>query len=476
MISIVRIISVLWMLLLGSCSRVSHPDAVDLSSPQKTRNGTSFVNSQQDLSQIMWWKKMRDPQLNHLIAEALASNNQVQTANANILQAQAKLMQARFAWLPTLGVAGNGFVGGGWDSDFSPQGALAKSPVLSKMGSIHFRGYYSGFVPSYSLNILANINNNKLALASLDMQRAVYQSTRLSVISQISGAYFMLLGQKEQLREQLQLIHDLKTVRRLESIRYKDGASDLSIVTSLDQQIVNSEAYLSSIENSISQVENAIQLLLNHDPGSVITNKHINTLSVRGLIPPSLPSTVLQNRPDIMMAAENLKMSEASLGLAYSNFFPAISLTGLLGGASMELSHLLTLSTSLWVAEAAASMPLLNGAVYKQIDASKAAYSAAYFSYIQTVKSAFADVDNSLTNQQKMNDMYANKLKALKAAKRAYALALARYKAGAKDSRDVANAEINVDYAKLDLNQAKMQQLDSIVEVYQALAGGYKAD
>ena len=469
-----RIVLNCWIFLFfGGCTALPPHSQSDLANLKTTRSGIKIIDNAADFSQILWWKKIHDPVLNHLIQESLKSSNQVKTAEANVLQAQAKLKQAHFAWLPTLGASGTGFVGGGWDSNFAPQGALARSPVLAKMGSIHFRGYYSGFVPSYSLNILENINNDKFAKASLNMQRAVYQSTRLSIISQMSGSYFMLLGQKRQLREQSQLVRDLKRARQLEFVRFKDGAGDLSVVTNLDQQIINSQASLSSIENSVSQVENAIQVLLNHNPGAVITDRDINTISVRGLIPANLPSAVLKNRPDIIMAEESLNMSGASVGLAYSKFFPAISLTGLLGGASVELSHLLKLSTGFWVAEAAASMPILNGSAYEQINASKAGYSAAYFTYVQTVKSVFADVDNSLTNQQKMNDIYSNKLKALRSAEKLRTLALAKYRAGAKDYRDVAYAQVNVDYAKLDLNLAKMQQLDSIVEVYQALAGGY---
>ena len=475
MITLSRIIIISWLLLLSACQGVPQHPPMDLSTPKTTRSGLKIYDNPCDISHLMWWEKMHDPMLNQLIKAALTNNNQLETAEANILQAQAKLKQARFAWLPTLDLSGNGFVGGGWDSSFTPEGALAQSQLLSKMGTIHFRGYYSGFVPHYSLNILANIHNNKFAKASLDLQKATYLSSRLSIISQITGSYFMLLGQKEQHREQLQLVRDLKQVRQLEYVRYKAGASDLSTITSLDQNIVNQETSLSSIEDSIAQVENAIQLLLNRNPGPIITHQSILALSVQRLIPSSLPSGVLKNRPDIIMAGENLKMSGANLGLAYANFFPAISLTGLLGSASVELSHLLSISTGFWIAQAMASMPILNGANYAQINASKAGYSAAYFSYAQTVRAAFADVDNSLTHQQKMNAIYANKLKALNAAKITLALCLSRYKAGAKDYREVANAKLTVDYAALELNQAKMQQLDSLVGVYQALGGGYKA-
>ena len=461
-------------LLLGSCTLVPVHHASDLSAPKTTRVGIKVVSKEEDLSRMMWWEKLHDSSLNHLIKVALARNNQIQTAKANIFQAQAKLQEAKFAWLPTLSASGNAFVGGGWDSQFTPEGALAKIGALSKLGTLHFKGNFTGFVPKYSLNLLQNIYNDRFAKASLEMQRAMYQSARLSIITQVTGSYFMLLGQEEQLRLQKKLIRDLKKVRELERVRYQDGASDLSTMTSLDLQIASNEANLPPIENSILQVENAIQVLLNRNPGPIGPHGNINTLSVRGLIPEELPSAVLKNRPDLISAAENLNMSKASIGLAYSNFFPTIPLTGFLGNTSFELAHLLKLTTGLWIAEASASMPLLNGADYAAIKAAKSGYNAAYYTYIQTVKSAFADVDNSLVNQQKMNAAYDYQVKALDASQHAYRLALARYTAGGKDYRDVANAQVNLDSQKLTLDLAKMQQLDAIVTVYQSLAGGYK--
>ena len=275
-------------------------------------------------------EKNARPVLNQLIQAALANNNQVQTAQANIVQAQAKLKQAYFAWLPTVGITGSAFFAKGWDGHFTPLGPLAKRPTLTNLSNLDIHGNYRGFVPNYSLNILQNLNNTKYAKASLCTQKAIYMATRLSIISQISGSYFTLLGQKEQLKDQTTLIHHLKKLRNMEFIRYKDGASDISTVTNLDQQIANSQASLPTIENSIAQVENTIQLLINQNPGPIITKGSLNKLSIQGLIPANIPSAVLKNRPDIIIAEESLKLSDASLGIAYANFFPTISLTGLL--------------------------------------------------------------------------------------------------------------------------------------------------
>ena len=134
----------------------------------------------------------------------------------------------------------------------------------------------------------------------------------------------------------------------------------------------------------------------------------------------------------------------------------------------------MSVSTGLWVAQGIASVPALNGVYYAQIKEAKAGYYAAYYSYLQTLRTVFADVDNSLTNQQLANTAYQRQLQALRAADRAYQLSLARYQSGTTDYRAVIHAAITRDNARLDRDQAKMQQLDGIVTVYQAVAGGYR--
>lgn len=197
--------------LLLSCAPASLPKRTDLAPlPASTRSGVQITSKKDDLGQRAWWKKINDPVLNHLIIQALTHNNQINVAKANIIQAQAQLKAAHNAWLPTLGAAANGFAAQGWRSNFKPQGALAQSRVLADEGNVRTHGQYNGFVPEYSLNILANQSNSALAKASLGIQEGAYQATRLNIISQVCGSYFSLLGQKQQLIDQQTLIKDLK--------------------------------------------------------------------------------------------------------------------------------------------------------------------------------------------------------------------------------------------------------------------------
>lgn len=459
-------------LYMASCATPPKEIQQPLAPPQVMRSGAHVTATAQDTRIEKWWQRFHDPVLNDLVEQALACNNQMQGAKANILQAQAKLKEAYFAWIPTLGLGANGFVGGGWDTSTTLQGPLAHTVTGAKLGNIHFQGYFAGFVPTYSLNILANIQNDRLQQASLDMQRASYASTRLSIINQVVGSYIMLLGQRAELETEKQYLRDLRKMRDLEAIRFHDGASDRSTLDSLDQNIANYEANMTSLRNSIAQLENAIQVLINRNPGPISTSHAFWHIRIDTLIPKTVPSSALQCRPDILMAQANLDMAKANVGIAYSNFFPKISLKLPVGGASFELRDLLKLHTGLWVAEALASMPILDGGHYQQIVEAKEGQYAAYFSYVNTLRSAFGDVDNSLTNAYQTQQAYKAQDRALRAADGAYHLGVLRYQTGAKDYRDVINAKLNRDTAKLNAIVAKMQALDGVVSVYQSLGAG----
>ncbi|MBI2786026.1 MAG: TolC family protein [Legionella longbeachae] len=463
-------------ILLGSCCKtcIIHHEKVKY--PESTRSGIKYIHDKTELSRIAWWKKLKDPQLNQFITQALSCNNQIKSSYATIEQAQAQLKTAQYAWIPTLDASANGFAGGTWNSHINPNGSLANNPFFANRSNISFRGYYSGFVPSYTFNILNNINNIKAAKASLAIQQAQTQSTKLGIISQMSGTYFMLLSQREQLAVEKTLSRDLRKLRQLEKVRFQKGASDIETIMSIDQQIAQEEAKIPQIENIVTQSENTIHLLLNQNPGPIATHQRLHSLNLNHLIPQYLPSSVLKNRPDIMIALNNLKRANAEIGVAYSAFFPTISLTGLVGKASVDLTNLLKISTNIWIAQATGATKIFNPSAYQNIKSAKAGFNATYYEYLQTLRSAFADVDDNLTYAQKNRLSYLKIQKGYLAAKQAYTISLTQYKAGAKDYRNVVNAKINLGRNQLSLLQEKAQLLDSIVQVYNAVAGGYDVD
>lgn len=438
--------------------------------PTTTRSGIAIESSDVDLSKMEWWKKVNDPVLNQLMIIALTNNAQIQTAHGNIMQAQASLKAAQYSWLPTLSGLGGGFVGGNFLTDVN------SSYTPGAITSSGFNGAFGGFLPSYSFNVFANISQTKLAKATLDMQRAAYNATRLTIINQISNGYFTLLAQKKQLIVQQQQIDDAKELRRLEAIQVQKGAADLADLISYDQTIAGYEANIPSIENSIAQTENAIKVLINQNPGPIITDGSIDKLNIESIIPANIPSSVLKNRPDIIQAEDSLKIANANIAVANSKFFPSINITGFAGGMTEALSTLLNMSTGIWTIVGVASMPIIDAATYEQVDAAEGGYYAQYYSYINTVKSAFQNVDNNLTNKANMDKVYNKTYQSYQLADANYKINLVQYNVGNAAMTNVLQAKISLDGANLNLIQAKAQQLTAVSQVFDALAVGYAAE
>jgi multidrug efflux system outer membrane protein len=285
----------------------------------------------------------------------------------------------------------------------------------------------------------------------------------------------MLLSQRAELKAEASLVKDLEELRHLEAVRFHQGANNIATLISVEQQVAQERTKIPTIQSVIAQSENTIHLLLNENPGPILAHKKIQQLPITGLIPTHLPASVLRNRPDIMLAAAEVKSACAQAGIAYAAFFPTLSLTGLGGHASFEVTRILKLSTNLWLAEASAVAKLLDLSAYKNVGAAKANVRATYYRYFDTLHRAFADVDNALTAVVNTKRGYMQTDNAYHAARQTYTIARVQYKAGATDYRNVVNAKINLDRSLLNLIQAKAQLLDSVVQVYTAVAGGYDA-
>lgn len=411
---------------------------------------TLAVTESANLPMMAWWKKFNDPQLDLLIESALRNNNNIQAAIGNIIAAQGELRQVQFGWLPTAGVSA------GYNSR-----------------ALFGQGYSFSATPSYSLNILQQIRQQEFANANYEAVRAAKNTVRLSVISATVTGYFTLLGQDYQLQLQKQLVTDLNDLLKFADLQYKEGLISLYQLQSYQQQYENANAQLPIIENNIVASQNALRVLLNQNPGDIKRGLKFTELNSYGVIPANLPSQVLKNRPDVIQAEQQLIAANANIGVATSSFFPTISLTGNAGIVGNSLSNLFTNGSDYWVKAAGLTMPFLDFSIYGQIQQAKGQYYAAYYNYIQIVRNAFASVDNDLSAHQQFTTSLNTQVKAYDSTKKAYTLATDSYKDGLYSKPTLLQNAVTMDQAALQVQQSKLQQLGSIVQLYQDLAGGY---
>lgn len=427
------------------------------------------IESGIDLSNDAWWGKFNDKELNGLIESALANNNNIQMAIGNIVQAQGYLQQIKMNWIPTINAQAT-------YSSSQLVGANVISPSATSTGSIAAaasNGYAVGLVPSYMLNIFQQIRMQEAAKAGLMVSIYTKNAMRITIIGQVAGGYFTLVAQDYQLQQQKQLVEDIGKQLELAKAQYKLGYISLLTLQNTEQQYYTAKAQIPVIENNVVQSKNALRVLTNQNPGNINRDDDFMSIKVDGVIPVGLPSDVLKSRPDVKQAEEQLKQANANIGVATSNFFPSISLTSPIGTSANDLSKLFSAGTDFWQNQIQATMPILNLSLYGQIKGAKGAYYNAYYNYINTVKTAFQQVDNSLSGHEQLTNSYSAQELQYKSTMLGYDLGNQRYKDGADSYSTMLNYKITMDKAAITLSSIKLQQLQSIVTLYQNLAGGY---
>ena len=448
----------------------SHYVKPEVNAPLDWNSGQSNSNAVA-MADMAWWKQFNDPVLNNMIEQALANNNNIQVAIGNIEQAQAQLEKAQRAWVPTASVMGGGFTGESFNQSLTPN-----TTSSSATPNMDFHGAFVGFVPSYSLNVFQILKNQEMAKANLKIQKAAKNAVCLTVISQVAGGYFSLLGLKRQLELENKMVQDAIEIRKYTLIQIAQGSASYVDLDRIDQVLYMLSARTPSINGSIVQTQNALQVLMNKNPSTLITHNSFEHIKTDGRIPVNLPSEVLKNRPDIQVSEYAMEASHVKIDLAMSQFFPNILLTSPIARGSFDLNNLFSGSTDFWATQVISSVPVLDLGIYADIKASKASYYSAYYSYIQNVRNAFAQVDDGLSAYESANNVFKRQQKALNAAKNLYQSSVVKYKNGSGSYSGTLNYQLNVLNAELGLNQAKMNQLDSIVNLYQVLGGGYRAE
>lgn len=433
-----------------------------------SKDDFSTINDKANLANMKWWEQFGDASLNNLVMDALKNNATIQQSVGNIIQAQGALQQVNMGWVPTIATT-PGYRGTGTYTGQTSAGASNYTVGGNA-------GYFVDFVPSYTLNIMQQLRQQDAAKANLMAAKYAKDAMRLTVLGQVVGSYFSLRGYDYQLSLQKTLVIDTAKQYQLAMAQYKQGYISLLSLQNYQQQYDNARAQLPIIENNIVQTRNALRVLINKNPGDIRRGKDFAVIPMDKVIPVNLPSTVLKNRPDVIQAESQLVAANANIGVATATFFPSIGLTGNTGFASQGLNSLFNAGSDFWQVQVNAAMPILNMAAFGQIKSAKGAYYTAYWNYIQTVRNAFSQVDNGLSGHDKLTKSYSDQKELYMSTVTAYNLGYGRYSNGMDSYLNLLQYKITMDNAALVLTNFKTQQLQTIVQLYQALAGGYSVN
>jgi len=435
---------------------VSVPTDYRDSMPAQTAAAPSLGNEN-------WWQVYQDPVLADLIHTALQQNYDVRIAAARVLEAQAQLGITRANQFPSASVGADIFSqqNAKTSNQFPPYQVNAGQLNLSVIWNLDFWGKYRRQTEAARAQMLASEWGQRAVISSLvaNVATAYFQLRALDSEIEISKR---TLGSRQQ---SLQLTKVLET---------HGSASDLDVSQS-EQLVYTASESIPDLERQIRQQENLLSILLGDNPGSISRGQALTEQPVPEAVPAGLPSELLERRPDVRQAEEIIVAANAQIGVAKASFFPSISLTGAGGLESNALNRFINAPSQTWFGALSVAQPVFQaGALRSGLRLTRAQYQEAVLAYQQTVQNSLEQVSNALIAYQKDRDFRGQQELLTQAAQRSDQLSLVLYQHGGASYLQVLTNETNYFSAELNLVQAQLNERLALVQLYQALGGGWQ--
>lgn len=471
----VRATPLLWMLaclaLLSGCSLAPHYDRPDQELPAQWRSvdlGATPLHTD-------WWNRFNDPVLSALVEEALKNNQDLAQSLANIDSAAAQVGVATAGLLPQ--VSGSGEALSSSASEKAPNTGSYEDKGLTRSSTT----YQGSLSAAWELDFWGKLRNRRTMLGDVLMNTVIgHEAKRLAVAGETAQAYFSLLALDMQLDTARRTLKTREDAFSIYSSRYKQGD-----ITELDWQRARAEvetarAQVHTSTVAVDKAEAALAVLLGRSPRDImeramVRGQAISMLPAPPALPAGLPSDLLERRPDIRAAEFLIMANNANIGVARAQFFPSISLTGMLGTVSSSVGSLFSGPAGVWSYGVSGNVPLLDfGNNWYNLKDAEAKKRAAIAEYRKAVQNAFADIRTSLTAQREADAIVRSMQIQVESLRRSTQIARLQYDNGYTDYLTVLDAERQLFAAELQLAGALRDRLDSVVGVCMALGGGWQ--
>jgi multidrug efflux system outer membrane protein len=434
--------------------------------PDESQQTEAQVASFADL---LWWQAFNDPQLQDLIRTALKQNYDLQLAVERVTAARAQVGITRSNEFPQVSLDPT-FSGGKTDQNI-------KSNIFSLSADVVFQLDFFGRYRRATEAARAEM------LATQDAQ----QTVTLTLVSDVASDYFLLRDLDLQLEIAKETVRTQEDSVRLTELRLKHGVATTLDVLQARQVLDTANAQIPELERQIGQTEDAINILLGKYPDNVPRGKPLGIETASGLtwsenlpphLPSGLPSSLLERRPDIREAEQNVVAANANIGVAKAMFFPQISLVGS-GGAAFGHSQFngsnIPAPPGVGSYAASAAQPIFTGGYLRNnLRYAKSEDRQALISYQQTIQRAFGDVSDALIAYNKYHVVRERQEQTVKDLQASVDVSLMRYRGGTSNYIDVLDSQRSLFTADLTLAQARNNEYQSLVQLYKALGGGWK--
>jgi outer membrane protein, multidrug efflux system len=427
-------------------------------------NATVSSPDKDSLGDRDWAQVFHEPELQQLIRTALDNNYDVRIAAKRVLEQQAQLRITRSQEFPSVTVGGTG-IGADLPSSLGnglPSGATAAGSInLSAAWNPDFWGLYR--------------RQTEAARAQLLAQTWAQRAVRMTLVQQVATAYFQLRALDRQLEIAQETFKTRKESVELTRTLESGGSVPLSDLREAEELEYTAGAQIPLLEQQIQQEENGLRLLLGQNPGPVTHSDPSALNPPPQNLPIGLPSRLLERRPDILEAEQQLVAANAQIGVARAQFFPQLSISASGGVGGTEFSNLADPDSRVIYGIGALTQPIFEGGKLRgQLQLSEREKEEMVLNYQKTIAGAFRDVSNALVAVNKQKAAREQQEKLVAAAQDATDLARVRYQGGATSYLEVLTTDSDLFSAQLNLVSTQEEEALSLVQLYGALGGGWQ--
>lgn len=412
-----------------------------------------------------WWEQLDDPVLNDLIQAALRENKDLQIAAARVEEFAGRYGTTRASLFPQVSAGASGGRSRVTQKAPTPYPANGENPADS---------YQTFLNASWEIDLWGKLRRKtEAARADLLSSEEGRRALLLTIVTSVASAYVTLRDLDMQLEIAKRTAKSREDSYRLFQIRFRGG-----VISELELNQVKSEyeealSTIPLLEKVIAQQEDGLSFLLGRNPGSIPRGKRIDDLNLPA-VPAGLPSELLANRPDIRQAEQDLIAANARIGVARSYYFPSISLTGLFGYASTDLSNLFMPPAKTWNWAVPLAAPIFTGgAIAGQVKSAEAVERQALLRYQQTIQAAFREVEDSLIDQKRTREQLRIQEERVGSLRNYARFARLRFENGYTSYIEVLDAERSLFAAELSQAETKGVLFRALVNLYKAMGGGW---
>jgi outer membrane protein, multidrug efflux system len=420
------------------------------------------------LADLKWFEVFKDDALQELIGTALEQNYDLRDAVARVDAARANLGIKRADQVPTLTASTDvTTVRTSTSGSFPfPQGFEQRRTFASvALNFLSFEadiwGRLRRATEAAQADLLATEENRKAVITTL--------------VGDVASAYFNLIELDMELEIAKRTLVTREESLRLIRNRHQKGLATLLDVRQGEQLVRTAEQVIPKIEQQTEQTENQISLLLGQNPGAIKRGRSLTDQEQPPTVPAGLPSALLERRPDIRTAEQTLIAANAIIGVAKAAYYPRISLTGLLGSQSSQLTSLFTGATGVWQFVPQVTQPIFTGGrLRSNVELTTAQKELALIQYERIIQTAFREVSDALVQYQKVREIRGKQESLVTTLQDRSRLSYLRYRGGVDTLLNALDADRDLFDAELGLAQTRRDELLTLVHLYRALGGGWQ--